>query len=152
MLTNTDIILLLYEMKDKGQDVTKDILKATTSRNIDIDILKKVNDFRQLEVSRFYTMLRKNYNQKKSKLYKNLVKEEITLEETLTTLSSLLQQIVLYNNKLEEKDRIMFLKHSRAEDISNVLKNYFTNYDINGCLKLLQLIKADLKVFEAISR
>lgn len=40
----------------------------------------------------------------------------------LTTLASLQLQILLYANKLEEKQ--MFLRHMRFEEISKVLLNY----------------------------
>ena len=44
------------------------------------------------------------------------------LKDVLTTLSSLLTQILLYNNKLESQST--FLKEVRAEEITRVLSNY----------------------------
>ena len=61
----------------------------------------------------------------------------------------MLTQILLFSKSAENKQ--MFLKHARSEEISLVLFNYFKNYDITNCLKLLKLIKDDLKVIEFIN-
>ena len=50
------------------------------------------------------------------------------------------------------KDKQLFLKHARAEEISKVLTNYFKTYDTTLCIKLLNLVKADLKALESIKR
>lgn len=119
------------------------------SDNISLKALKFVNDSRQLDVAAFYEMLRKNYNHKKSSLYKNLVREEFKdPNDVLVTLAALNLQILLYAKKLP--NNILFLKHSRGEEITKVLNAYYVNYDLIPCLKMLKLIKADLKAFEYI--
>ena len=45
----------------------------------------------------------------------------------------------------------MFLKHARVREITLVLTKYFTSYDLEDCLNLLKLIKADLVACETIS-
>lgn len=149
MVTKNDLILLLTEMEESGIDVEKYLLKASISNNINLEVLKFINDNRQLDVANFYEMIRKNYNTKKSPLYKNIVKEELKdSKDVLTTLSALNLQILLFAKKLD--DDKMFLKHSRAEEITRVLNTYYRNYDLIPCFKLLKLIKADLKAFESI--
>ena len=150
MLTKNDLLLLLTDLEVQGIDVTREVNKLIKSEKISGDVLKFVNDNRQLDVAAFYEMLRKNYNHKKSRLYMNLVKEEFSdPSEVLVTLSALNLQIMLYAKKLA--DNKMFLKHSRGEEISYVLNNYYKTYDLIPCLKLLKVLKADLKAFEAIS-
>ena len=96
-------------------------------------------------------MIRKNHNQKKSPLYKNIVKEELNNpEEVLTTLASLNLQILLFNKNLEDDKKRLFLNQSRAKEITEVLSNYYDNYDLRPCLKLIYLIKSDIKAFERI--
>ena len=46
----------------------------------------------------------------------------------------------------------MFLRHARCNEITQVLNNYFKTYDLTNCIKLLRLIKADLKCLESITR
>ena len=151
MLTKNDLILLLSEMEENNINVTDQLHKLMLSDGISRDVLKFINDNRPLEIANFYTLLRKNYNDKKSKLYKNLVKEDFEdPTEVLTTLAALNLQIFLYAKKLSEST--MFLKQSRSEEISNVLANYCKTYDLLPCLKALKVIKADLKSFESISR
>lgn len=149
MLTKNDLILLLTEMESSGVNVNKYLGKLLLKEGIDVETVKFINDNRHLEVSSFYELIRKNYNSKKSPLYKNIVKEELdNANEVLSTLAALNLQIILYSKKLP--DSKMFLKHSRAEEISRVLNNYFKTYDLVPCFKLLKLIKADLKLFENI--
>jgi len=149
MVTKNDLILLLTEMEEAGVDVDKYLLKATISNNINLEVLKFINDNRQLDVAAFYELIRKNYNSKKSPLYKNIVREELAEpEDVLTTLAALNLQILLFAKKLDNNE--MFLKHSRAEEITRVLNSYYKTYDLIPCFKLLKLIKADLKAFESI--
>ncbi len=149
MVTRNDILLLLTELQEEGKEVKTYLTKALTSQTIPLDVLKFINDERQLDVASFYELLRKNYNSKKSPLYKNIVREEIRPEEVLTTLAALNLQILLFAKNLE--DDKMFLKHSRAEEITRVLNNYYKTYDLIPCLKLLKLVKADLVAFETVA-
>ena len=149
MLTKNDLILLLTEMQEDGKDTSRFISELFQTEGISKNVLKYINDNRHLDVANFYEVLRKSYNNKKSNLYKNLVKEGINEPiEALITLSSLNLQILLYAKKLD--DDKMFLKHSRAEEITQVLNNYYRTYDLIPCLKALKVIKSDLKCFESI--
>ena len=100
-------------------------------------------------MANFYEMLRKKYNQKKSPLYLNIVKEVSQPDEVITTLSCLLTQITLYGNKLEAKDS--FIKEVRAEEITRVLNEYFKTGVYDTCVSLLKIIKSDLLVLEYIN-
>lgn len=149
MITKNDCLLLLTEISDRGID-TKNLFNELLSTNrISMEVLKFINDNRPLEVSQFFERLRNNYNNKKSKLYKEIVQiDQKEPKDIVVTLSSLLTQILLYSNQVDDKQ--MFLKHSRAEEISKVLNNYFKTYDTKLCIQMLVLIKADLKALESI--
>ena len=149
MITKNDCYLLLGELQDLGFDVTVPTRKVMESKSIPLDVLEFINKNKPLEVLRFYEKLRKNYNSKKSKLYKQIVQvDEKEPKDVLVTLSSLLTQILLYSKDLNDKQ--LFLKHSRAEEISKVLNNYFKTFDMRLCISLLTLVKADLKALESI--
>ena len=64
MISKDDVILLLTEMGDNNKE---DIMRVLKSSSIPLDILKKINDSKQLDLLRFYEKLRKSYNAKKSK-------------------------------------------------------------------------------------
>ena len=142
MITKQDCMLLLTEI-----GATDKLKELVSMNNPSVEIIKFINDNRELELTRFYEKIRKSYNQKRSKLYINLVKEVDDPTEVLTTLSALLTQILIFSKSVEDKQ--MFLRHARADEISAVLKNYFSTYDITNCLKLARIIKADLKVCES---
>lgn len=155
MLTRNDCLLLLSELetfdnvdKERLKQIT---LKTASQLNISLDTLKFINTYKPLDVKNFYNQIRQNYNNKKSKLYINIVKEIDDTTKVLTTLSSLLTQILLYSENTEKCDnKQLFLQHSRAKEISLALTKYFENYDITICLQLLRLIKADIKSLEQL--
>lgn len=150
MITKTDLLLLLTEMQDKGLDTKEDVKYLMSSRSVPLDLLSKINKERQLDVARFYRKLRTSYNKKNSKLYINIMRsDENTITDpntVLTTLSAMLNQILQF----KANDKSMFLKHVRATEITQVLDIYFKTFNINPALKLLNLIKADIKVLESM--
>lgn len=148
-ITKSDCILLLTEQQENGIDVSNMLNTLIKQQEPSIEVIKFINDNRQLDLSKFYEKIRKSYNNKRSNLYINIVKEIEDPNEVVITLSAMLTQILLFGKEAENKQ--LFLKHARAEEISLVLFNYFKNYDITNCIKLLKLIKADLKVVEFIN-
>lgn len=150
MITRNDCLILLNELNVKGIDTSKQLLAIVAQKNPSIEIIKFINDNRQLDLTNFYYKIRKSYNEKRSKLYINIVKEVEDPNEVLTTLSAMLTQILIFARTVE--DKTMFLRHARAEEISAVLNNYFKNYDITYAQKLLKVIKADIKCIEYITK
>lgn len=152
MLTKEDLLLLLAELQELGIEVPKEYSKRVfVSQSIPLDILKFINDNRQLDVADFYNHIRINYNKKKSDLYINIVKEfkeGDDTDELVITLLAFALQVLLFSRKLENQD--LFLKHARFEECIRVLYNYAKTYDTRGVIALLRLIKADLKAFESI--
>lgn len=151
MISKTDCILLLTDLQKKGIEVDEKLNEAISSANVSIEVLKFINDNRQMDLTAFYEHIRKSYNQKHSPLYKNIVIEELkNPNDSLTTLSALLTQILLFSKKVENKQ--MFLRHARCNEITAVLNNYFKTYDLTNCIKMLRVIKADLKALESITK
>ena len=148
MITKTDCILLLTDLEEHGVNVKDMLQKTINSTNLPIEVIQFINNSRELSLSRFYQRIRKSYNNKKSKLYINIVKDIESTNEVLITLSALLTQALLFAKDVE--DREMFLRHVRANEISIVLANYFKTFDITTAIKLLRIIKADLKALEYI--
>lgn len=148
MISKSDCYLLLADLQAKGIDTNEPIKELMNSNQLPLSVIKFINDNRQLDLSKFYERLRKNYNNKKSNLYINIVKEIDEPNEVLTTLSAMLTQILLFSKTVD--NRQMFLRHARADDICKVLAIYFNSYDLTNCLKVLRIIKADLKALESI--
>ena len=149
MIKKNDILLLLTELQDNGENVSKYISTLYKTKDIPIETIKFINNKREIDVASFYERLRSNYNHKKSDLYINIVKEDLNdLDEILTTLAAYNLQVLLFARKLDNKE--LFYKFSRVEEVTRVLNNYYKTYDIEKCRLILTLIKADLKLFEAI--
>lgn len=149
MITKNDCMSILIKLEDRGVNIDNYMRKLVVSKEIPLDVLKFISQHRGIEVANFYEMLRKKYNQKKSPLYLNIVKEVSQPDEVITTLSCLLTQITLYGNKLEAKDS--FIKEVRAEEITRVLNEYFKTGVYDTCVSLLKIIKSDLLVLEYIN-
>lgn len=150
MITKEDVLLLLTELRDGGVDCKEQIKQQILAKEPQIEILKFINDNRELDLTNFYKKLRKSYNNKRSKLYINIVKETEEVKDVLTTLCALLTQIILYAKNVD--NMVMFYQHSRAQEITLVLNNYFKTYDLTNCIKLMKIIKADIKVCESFYR
>lgn len=145
MITKNDVILLLTDLQEKGINVSSH-LNNTLKNGVSISTVQFINSNRQLDLYKFYEKIRKSYNQKHSNLYINIVKEIEDVNKVLITLSALETQILIFSKNVE--DREMFLRHSRALEISKALSNYFITYDSKPCIRLIQLIKADLKCLQ----
>lgn len=140
---------LLFELKDGGLDCNNEIKKLLLMNEPSIEIIKFINDNRELDLRRFYEKLRNSYNHKHSKLYINIVKcNELDGGELICCLGALLQQILLFNKTLNNS---AFLTQARFNEILSCLRNYYETKDLVVCRKLLNLVKADLKVLEEIS-
>ena len=150
MITKNDCLSILTKFDDSGvSGVNPYVRKLVVASAIPIEVLKFISDNRGLEVSKFYEMLRKSHNQKKSPLYTNILKEIDDPQEVVTTLSCLLTQILLYGKKLESRDQ--FFREVRAEELTRVLNNYFKTGLYEECLNLIKVIKSDLLVLEYIA-
>ena len=151
MITRNDCLLLLAFLP-QGEETN--FMIRTTLKNPDVDfkVVKYINSKRQLDANALYEKIRKSYNTKRSQLYKNIVTcdEEGSTANTLTTLAALNLQILLFAENVS--DRKMFLSHMRFEEITEALLNYSRTYDLIPCIKVLQIIKADLKAFELMNK
>ena len=150
MITKNDCLSILTKLDESGvSGVNPYVRKLIVARDIPIEVLKFISDNRGLEVSKFYEMLRRSHNQKKSPLYTNILKDIEDPQEVVTTLSCLLTQILLYGKKLESRDQ--FFREVRAEELTRVLNNYFKTGLYEECLNLIKVIKSDLLVLEYIA-
>ena len=67
MITKNDCLLLLAEISSKDVDTEPYVQKVIKNKNIDLDVLRFINNYRPIELTLFYEFLRKRYNDKKSK-------------------------------------------------------------------------------------
>ena len=151
MITKSDVTILLNDLQERGVDINGYLKELYSTSSIPSNVIKFLNENRSFDIANFYEKLRHNYNKKRSDLYLNIVKElDDNVEEVLTTLASYNLQVLLYARSLEDKE--MFYRNSRVEEVTRVLNNYYKTFDIESCVKVLSLIKADIKVFESLRK
>ena len=149
MLNKSDCMSILIKLEDKGVDINAQMKKLILAKDIPIDVLKFIAEKQGLEAVNFYEMLRKSYNNKKSKLYKNIL-DDINLDNVCVVLSSLLLQIALYSSKLTDTKN-SFLQEIRANEISEALADFYKSDNVEKCLAVLNAIKTDLLVLEYLN-
>lgn len=62
MISKNDLVLILTDMSKSGFDTKNQITKVLTTKNIPIDVIKFINENREMDLSKFYTHIRKSYN------------------------------------------------------------------------------------------
>ena len=151
MITKQDVLLLLARLKDENIDCSSYVTE-TVKDGVNIDTLKFINDNRQLELSKFYEKLRKSNNEKKSRLYSQIMKDytEEDVYDIICALNSYALQVCIFARDIEDKP--MFFRFSRLNEIYKCLENYSRTYNIVNCMKLLHYIKSDIKVLEMCYR
>ena len=75
-ITKQDCLVLLTDLRAHGVDVKEAMKKAALMKEVELEVIELINNERPFEVSQFYEKLRKSYNDKKSSLYKNIVKSD----------------------------------------------------------------------------
>ena len=150
MITKNDTLLLLKQIKDSGVDTNAITRKAVMSPEVNLEVVDFINQHRPFDLGKFYEKLRHSYNKNRSELYAHIVKEIEDPSDVLTTLASLNLQILLFSKEVENVH--LFYQSARLTEINWALLNYSNEFDIIPCLKLLRLIKADLKAFEYMNR
>lgn len=149
MLNKSDCMSILIKLEDQGVDINAQMKKLILAKDIPIDVLKFIAEKQGLEAVKFYEILRKSYNNKKSKLYKNIL-DDINIEDVCVILSSLLLQIALYSSKLTDTKN-SFLQEVRANEISEALADFYKSDNIEKCLVVLNAVKTDLLVLEYLN-
>ena len=149
MLNKSDCMSILIKLEDKGVDINAQMKKLILAKDIPIDVLKFIAEKQGLEAVNFYEMLRKSYNNKKSKLYKNIL-VDINLDIICVILSIPLLQIALYSSKLTDTKN-SFLQEIRANEISDALADFYKSDNVEKCLAVLNAIKTDLLVLEYLN-
>ena len=147
-ISRQDCFSLLFDLGENGVDTPNAVKELSRSNDIPIEVIKFINDNRQMDLARFYEKIRKSYNDKKSMLYKNIVTETEDTNTVLTTLSAMTVQVLLFSRGLENREQ--FIRHARLDEIYKVMYNYAKTFDIIPCIKLLRVIKADIKALESI--
>ena len=122
MISKNDCLLLLMELEAHGVDVNDKMNELIKQYEPSLDVIEFINKNRQLDLSMFYEKIRKSYNNKRSSLYINIVKEIENPQEVLTTLSALVTQALLFSRNVENRE--MFLRHARVDDICKILSKY----------------------------
>lgn len=148
MITNDDCLLMLADIRASGVDTSK-IETELMTNGATRKVVKFIKDNGDLDIYDFYRKIRKSYNDKRSKLYINIVKEDFTnIEEVPTTMASYILQTLLYARNAKSSN--VFLEQSRYIECCESLSEYGKSGDLVPCIRLLQIIKREIKALEEL--
>ena len=102
-ISRQDCFSLLFDLGENGVDTTNAVKELSRSNDIPIEVIKFINDNRQMDLARFYEKIRKSYNDKKSMLYKNIVTET---EDTNTVVIHVRHSAILYSPDVSDTIRV----------------------------------------------
>ena len=116
-ISKTDCLILLNELQESGIDCSNEVKTLLRSSGPSVEVLKFINDNRPLDLAMFYEKLRKSYNNKKSTLYINLMKDPDpeNISKVLSTLNSYSLQATLFSEQLQNKQ--MFYRFSSLQEV-----------------------------------
>lgn len=151
-ISKIDCLALLNDLEENGIDASPMVRKLVKLSEPTMEILKFINDNRQLDLAAFYEKIRKSYNDKRSTLYINLMKDPDVnnINKVLATLNSYALQATLFAGSVHDKQ--IFFRFARLQEVYQCLYYYTKTYDLTNCLKLLALIRADIKALETCYR
>lgn len=147
MLDKNYCYKILFEMKD-DYNVMPMLTLLSQSNIVPKKVVEFINQHRDLELTQFYSQIRKMRNQKNSKLYYQLVNEDRDPIESLKAVSSFITRALIYSEKLDSNERLVFLKSARVQECSISLSKYFVDNDIRLVLEILNMIRDDIKMLE----
>lgn len=148
MLTSQDLIYFLTKCNTKEADVI--IRKLLTSSAFKGEAISYLNSTRSIDIVNFYEHLRKSYNEKRSSLYINLMKEDLPLEDQVITLASYILQANIYLKKAI--NRPLFIRESEVNNSALALQKYYSQEDLLEVRNQLNKIKEDIKLYESFYR
>lgn len=151
-ISKDDCMLLLTALNKNGVDTKSQLTRLVMNGKPDLELLKFINDNRPLDLSKFYEYLRKSYNNKRSKLYINIMRDlpEDNIIDVVTTLNAYAQQILLFGRNVDNRD--IFYRFSRLSEVYQCLYIYSSKGNLNPSITLLRLIKTDIKTLESVYR
>lgn len=128
-LDKSSIYSTLFEIKEThNEDISKYIKEVSRSdTSIPSNTLKFINKYHPLQQLETYNQI---YNRRyKNPLYKNLVNEDLPVEEKAIAISSLITQSLIRMKSLDENDRKEFAYIMNFNTLVESLNNYASTGD-----------------------
>ena len=145
MLDKQECYSKLFLIKNKGIDITVPLRELVISDEPSISVLEFINNNEGIDTVTFYESLRGKCNSKQSKLYKELLKEDATDYDLSKSLASLVTQVIIFSENMNDSDRRNFYKHMKLSECMNSLSDYFYKYDPSGLRNIRSDIVREIK-------
>lgn len=154
-MTRVDAYKKLFEKKDQGVDVTQCLeLMATSSSN---EVPDKVLEFlgyltpKSDAFKEFAELLRTKCNNKKSKLYKELLDEDASIDDKVKSLSSYITNVLIACEKLDQSEsQVDLWTTSEVARVAHSLSEYFTTANSEIINEVIDSIRTKLLACKSI--
>ena len=132
----------LLEIKKQGIDITEQVKKIAGKDEVPLSVVKFINEYiPQQQIATFEHIHGKRH---KNPLYKNLVNENLNVEDKAIALSSLLTQTMIGLKNIDDDSKKDYCKTMMVEEILKAIDSYSTG-DKDKLLEVSNSIRNKIK-------
>lgn len=127
MITKQEAYQKLFMIKNRGVDVISVLKELTMLDEPSKNILEFIMTYDKIDQAEFYQSLRGKNNSKHSRLYSQLLKEDIDDYNLSKSISSLVTQVIIFSESMSDQDKFKFYSNMKIKECIEALNDYLTN-------------------------
>lgn len=132
----------LLEIKKQGIDITEQVKKIAGKEGVSLSVVKFINEYYPQPT--MTTLEHIHSKRHKNPLYKNLVNENLNVEDKAIALSSLLTQTMIGLKNIDDDSKKDYCKTMMTEEILDAINSYSTG-DTDKLLEVSNNIRNKIK-------
>lgn len=146
MITKQEAYQKLFTIKNRGVDVIPVLKELTMLDEPNRKILEFIMTYETIDQEEFYQTLRGKNNSKRSRLYSQLLKEEVSDYELSKSVSSLITQVLIFSESMSDQDKFKFYSHMRLKDCMDAVSDYAMSMNPIKLREIKASIVKDIKL------
>ena len=146
MITKQEAYQKLFIIKNRGVDVIPVLKELTMLDEPNRKILEFIMTYEKIDQEEFYQNLRGKNNSKQSRLYSQLLREDVSDYELSKSISSLITQSIIFSESMSDQDKFKFYSHMRVKECIDALNDYLMSMNPIKLREIKASIVKDIKL------
>lgn len=146
MIDKYDAYQKLFTIKNRGVDVVPMLKELASLEEPSKAVLEFIMKHDKIDQEEFYQALRGKNNSKRSRLYSQLLKEDISDYELSKSVSSLITQVIIFSESMSNQDRVKFYSHMKLKECIDALNDYLMSMNPMKLREMKTSIVKDIKL------
>ena len=146
MISKYDAYQKLFSIKNRGVNVVPILKELASLDEPNKKILEFILTHESIDQEEFYQSLRGKNNSKQSRLYSQLLKEDVSDYELSKSVSSLITQVIIFSESMDTADRSKFYRHMRLQECMDALNDYLMSMSPVKLREIKTSIVKDIKL------